>query len=110
DNIAALGDPVIVQTFLNSTWLSLLTALIGAIIGALVCYAMLGLPEGGPVRTAVDAASGVLAQFGGVMLAFAFVATIGLRGVVTLLLKDTFGVDIFADGPWIYEITGLILP
>ncbi len=110
DNLAALGDPVIARTFLNSIWLSLLTAVVGAIVGALVCYALLGLPEGGPVRTAVDAAAGVLAQFGGVMLAFAFVATIGLRGVMTLLLKDTFGIDIFADGPWVYEIPGLILP
>ncbi|WP_292836484.1 ABC transporter permease [Microbacterium sp.] len=110
DNFTALTEPVVAQTFLNSIGLSLLTSLVGAVLGALVCYAMLGLAEGGPVRTAVDAASGVLAQFGGVMLAFAFVATIGLRGVVTLLLKDTFGIDIFADGPWIYEITGLILP
>lgn len=37
DNLAALGDPVILQTFWNSTWLSLLTAVIGAVLGALVC-------------------------------------------------------------------------
>ncbi|MFG6490959.1 ABC transporter permease [Microbacterium sp. P03] len=110
DNIAALADPVLLSTFWNSTWLSLLTAVVGAVVGALVCYAMLGLPETGAVRTFVDAAAGVLAQFGGVMLAFAFIATIGLQGLVTRLLLDVFGVDIFADGPWIYELPGLILP
>jgi putative spermidine/putrescine transport system permease protein len=62
------------------------------------------------VRTIVDAAAGVLAQFGGVMLAFAFIATIGLQGIVTKLLMEGLGIDIFADGPWIYELPGLILP
>lgn len=109
DNLAALGDPVILGTFWNSTWLSLLTAVVGAVVGALSCYALLGLPETGAVRTAVDAAAGVFAQFGGVMLAFAFIATIGLQGVVTRLLAGA-GIDIFADGPWIYELPGLILP
>ncbi|QEO10799.1 ABC transporter permease [Protaetiibacter larvae] len=109
DNLGALGDPVILATFWSSTWLSLLTAVLGAVFGALVCYAMLGLSETGGIRTAVDAAAGVFAQFGGVMLAFAFIATIGLKGVVTQLLLGA-GIDIFADGPWIYELPGLILP
>jgi putative spermidine/putrescine transport system permease protein len=109
DNVAALGDPVILATFWNSTWVSLLTAVIGAIAGALVCYALLGAADTNPLRAVVDAAAGVLAQFGGVMLAFAWIATLGLQGVVTLLLKNA-GIDIFADGPWIYELPGLILP
>ncbi|MDF2492290.1 MAG: transporter permease [Microbacterium sp.] len=109
-NIAALGDPVILTTFANSTWLSLLTAVIGAVVGALVCYAMLGLRETGAVRTFVDAASGVLAQFGGVMLAFAWIATIGIQGIVTQALVNTLGIDLFADGAWIYALPGLILP
>jgi putative spermidine/putrescine transport system permease protein len=61
------------------------------------------------VRTVVDAASGVLAQTGGVMLAFMFIASIGLQGVITQLLKDA-GILLYADGPWIYELPGLVLP
>lgn len=109
-NFAALGDPVILATFRDSIWISLITAVVGAIVGALVCYAMLGLPETGFVRTTVDAAAGVLAQFGGVMLAFAFIATIGTNGVVTKALLDVFGINIFAEGAWIYALPGLILP
>lgn len=109
-NITALVDPVVLNTFANSASLSLLTAVVGALAGALVCYAMLGMNPQGAVRQTVDAAAGVLAQFGGVMLAFAFIATIGLQGVVTVLLEDTFGVDIFADGVWLYDVPGLILP
>ncbi len=97
-------------TFANSAGLSVLTAAIGAIVGALVCYALLGLRPDGGVRTVVDAASGVLAQTGGVMLAFMFIATLGLRGIVTGLLKDAFGLELYAHGPWIYELPGLILP
>ena len=109
-NLSALGDPTVLLTFANSAGLSLLTAAIGAVAGALVCYALLDMNPAGTVRTVVDAASGVLAQTGGVMLAFMFIASIGLRGVVTVLLKDVFGVDLFAQGPWIYELPGLILP
>ncbi|WP_244632396.1 ABC transporter permease [Microbacterium sp. Se63.02b] len=109
-NIAALGDPVVLNTFANSAWLSALTAVVGALVGALVCYALLGANPDGAIRSSIDAAAGVLAQFGGVMLAFAFIATIGIQGVITLFLKDTFGVDIFPNGTWLYELPGLILP
>ncbi len=109
-NIAALGDPVVLSTFANSAGLSLLTSLVGALVGALVCYAMLGLHPEGVVRSTVDAAAGVLAQFGGVMLAFAFICTIGIQGVVTVLLRDSFGVNIYENGTWLYALPGLILP
>ncbi|WP_371743631.1 ABC transporter permease [Herbiconiux sp. SALV-R1] len=110
DNIAALGDPVILSTFGNSLWLSALTAAVGAVLGALFCYALIGAKPTGILRSVVDAASGVLAQFGGVMLAFAFVATIGIQGMITIFLRDTVGIDIFANGVWLYEAPGLILP
>ncbi|MBE7955477.1 ABC transporter permease [Microbacterium sp. R1] len=109
-NMSALVDPVVLDTFANSAGLSLLTAVVGALVGALVCYALLGMDPEGRTRSAVDAAAGVLAQFGGVMLAFAFIATIGIQGVVTVFLKDTFGVNIFENGTWLYELPGLVLP
>lgn len=109
-NVAALADPVVLNTFANSAGLSLLTAVVGALAGALVCYALLGMDPEGQTRSAVDAAAGVLAQFGGVMLAFAFIATIGIQGVVTVFLKDSFGVNIFENGTWLYELPGLVLP
>ncbi|MFS0852886.1 ABC transporter permease [Microbacterium sp. 179-I 3D4 NHS] len=109
-NVAALGDPVVLNTFANSAWLSLLTAAVGAVVGALVCYALLGMNPDGAIRATVDAAAGVLAQFGGVMLAFAFIATIGIQGVITVFLQDALGFDIYENGTWLYELPGLILP
>ncbi len=107
DNLAALGDPLVLTTFANSAWLSLVTAVIGAVVGALVCWAMLGLPESGGVRTAVDAASGVLAQFGGVMLAFVLIAAIGAQGVVTVFVRELTGISFYENGVWLYDLPGV---
>ncbi|MGX5682557.1 ABC transporter permease [Schumannella luteola] len=109
-NIEALLDPVIVNVFWNSIWLSALTAIIGAVLGALVCYALLETRPDGALRSIVDSASGVLAQFGGVMLAFAFVSLIGVQGLLRVILLNNFGIDIFAQGVWLYEVPGLVLP
>ncbi|MDR1768743.1 MAG: ABC transporter permease subunit [Propionibacteriaceae bacterium] len=107
-NLAALGDPVILATFGKSVWLSALTAAVGALVGAAVCYALLGVPATHPVRTLIDALSGVLAQFGGVMLAFMFMATIGRGSFLVAWLKD-LGFDVYAGGMWLYDMPGLVL-
>lgn len=109
NNFSALFDPVVLTTFGNSIWLSLLTAAVGAVAGALVCYAMLGIPAQHPVRTVVDAAAGVLAQFGGVMLAFVFIAAIGRNSFINQWLLGA-GIDIYASGLWLYDMPGLIMP
>lgn len=110
ENVAHLGDPVVLGSFWNSIWVSGLTAIIGAVLGALLCVALAGSKPGGVLRRVIDAASSVLAQFGGVMLAFAFIATIGIQGLVTVLLRDALGIDMYADGVWLYQLPGLILP
>lgn len=109
ENVAALGDPVVLSAFGASLGLSAFTAVVGAVLGAVVCLALLDSDPRGPLRTVVDAASSVLAQFGGVMLAFAFIATIGVQGLVTSLLSGA-GVDLYADGVWLYQVPGLVLP
>jgi putative spermidine/putrescine transport system permease protein len=109
-NLAALGDPVVLRTFGSSFLVSGVTAVGGAVVGAVVCWGLTALRPDGLVRSLVDGAASVLAQFGGVMLAFAFTATIGIQGVVTQLLLTRAGVDIFAGGAWIYEVPGLLLP
>ncbi|RLP75746.1 ABC transporter permease subunit [Mycetocola tolaasinivorans] len=110
DNIAALVDPTVLKTFGNSLWISLLTAALGALVGAIVCYALLSFSPTSRLRASVEAVSSVLAQFGGVMLAFAFIATIGVQGLLTVLLKDVFGVALYPGEIWLYQMPGLILP
>ncbi|HWR85535.1 MAG TPA: ABC transporter permease [Rhodoglobus sp.] len=108
DNVAGLFSPAVLGTFVSSFWISALTAVVGAVVGALVCYALLGTRAGGALRNFVESAASVLAQFGGVMLAFAFIAAIGIQGLVTVWLRDTLGLDWFADGVWLYQVPGLI--
>jgi putative spermidine/putrescine transport system permease protein len=52
--------------------------------------------------------SGALAQTGGVALAFAWLATIGLGGTVTTAVQNLLGLDLTGNG-WLYGMPGLIL-
>jgi putative spermidine/putrescine transport system permease protein len=90
--------------------LSVETALAGAILGALLAWAVAGSKPDSLVRQLTVSASGVLAQFGGVMLAFAFGATVGISGWLTYALRDVFGAALdpsIANGSWLYTLTGL---
>jgi putative spermidine/putrescine transport system permease protein len=108
DNVIGLFSPAVLATFGSSFWVSAVTAVVGAVVGALVCYALLGTRADGALRSFVDSASSVLAQFGGVMLAFAFIATIGSQGLITVLLEERLGIDIFENGVWLYQVPGLL--
>jgi putative spermidine/putrescine transport system permease protein len=110
DNLRGLTDAPIIATFVSSFWVSAVTAILGAVIGAVVCYALLGLNPEGTVRRVIDSASSVLAQFGGIMLAFAFIASIGVQGLYRVWLRDSLGIDMYADGVWLYQVPGLLLP
>ncbi len=107
-NFNELTEPFLVRAFVNSVVLSAGTALIGAVLGALMAYAVATGNPDGILRRLVTSACGVLAQFGGVTLAFAFIATIAQQGFVTLFLLQ-HGVDIFASGVWLYKLPGLVL-
>ena len=107
-NLSALAQPQIVSAFVHSVVLSAVTAVMGAVFGALLAYAVSTARQSGPLRRMITSVCGVLAQFGGVTLAFAFVATVGSEGFLTLWLKNT-GIDL-AGSTWLYEpYKGLIL-
>lgn len=109
DNVAGLFAPNVLATFGNSFLVSAVTAVVGSIVGALVCCALLGTRAEGALRSAINSLSSVLAQFGGVMLAFAFIAALGTQGLVTKLLADLLGIDLYANGPWLYKVPGLLV-
>jgi putative spermidine/putrescine transport system permease protein len=108
-NLTAVAQGTYVQAFVWSVALSATTAALGAAVGGLLAWAVATGRRDGLLRRVVVAASGTLAQFGGVMLAFAFLATFGFNGLVTLFLRDRLGIDLFAGGAWIYELPGLAL-
>ncbi|MCL2794187.1 MAG: ABC transporter permease [Microbacteriaceae bacterium] len=115
-NFAAFAQPGIQKAFVNSLLLSLAVAVASSVLGAILCVALLAARPDGFLRVVVDAASSVLAQFGGVMLAFAFIATIGSTGMFTLWAQHAFGFDINSlapdktAGPLLYQATGMFFP
>ena len=88
--------------------LSASTAIIGAVLGAVLAWLIVSSPPTSMVRRAVISLCSVLAQFGGVALAFAFLATIGLNGVLTVWVQQAFGWNLAGSG-WLYSLAGLIL-
>ncbi len=79
-NITALNTGPVRSAFKGSLELSLISSVVGAAFGAILAYAIAAGSPDGLIRRLYLAGSGVLAQFGGVTLAFAFLATIGPAG------------------------------
>ncbi len=108
DNISALFESAALTVLWRSVLLSATSALVGAVFGGFLAYLVVTRPAHSLFRRVVTAISGVLAQFGGVPLAFAFIATLGFSGVLTEAMRDSFGIDIFGSG-WLFGLPGLIL-
>ena len=106
---------VIVQTaeirdaYWESIRISLTTALLGALFGLLIAYAAIRKGTPNWVRSAYGTFSGVAANFGGIPLAFAFIATLGTIGIVTQFLDNVFGVNIYQHGFAIWSRRGVEL-
>jgi len=107
-NLEALFSEAALRTLWNSVLLSASTAVVGAVFGSLLAYIVVNAAPTSLFCRAVTSMASVLAQFGGVTLAFAFIATLGFSGVVTQLLRETVNVDIFGSG-WLFGLPGLIL-
>lgn len=101
-NLTASLKGAYLTALLGSVKLSAVSAVISTVFGLLVAQAVV-TSRFRALREAVLTASGVLANFGGVPLAFAFVATLGNSGVLTRY----FGL---ADKGWnLYSFSGLVI-
>jgi putative spermidine/putrescine transport system permease protein len=109
ENIVALSQPSILAAYWISIRISLASALLGALVGLAIAIAIVrgGLPDW--VRSVTLTFSGVASNFAGVPLAFAFLATLGRLGLVTVLLRDLVGFNIYAHGFNILSFWGLTL-
>ena len=95
------------NAFKNSLEISFKTAIFGAILGGLFAWALTTGKPGGIFYRISIALSSVLAQFGGVMLTFAFLATFGFNGVVSSLAVKFAPDSFLAQSSWLYTINGL---
>lgn len=108
-NIIDLSTPQILGAFDISIRISAASAFFGALIGLAIALAIIRgkLPSG--IRSTVMTFSGVASNFAGLPLAFAFIATVGRLGLVTVILKTVFGFDIYKTGFNLLSFTGLTL-
>jgi putative spermidine/putrescine transport system permease protein len=109
DSILSLARPDIVKSFTLSLEISATSAVLGALIGFVLAYAVVngGLPQW--IRPTLMTFSGVASNFAGVPLAFAFIATLGRTGLVTALLINIFGLNIYDAGFNLLGFWGLTL-
>jgi putative spermidine/putrescine transport system permease protein len=97
----------------NAYWtsirLSFVTALLGCAIGFAMAAAVVfgGLPRG--LRSPLLTFSGVASNFAGVPLAFAFIATLGPVGLITVWLRTEFGINLRALGFNLLSYWGLVI-
>jgi len=105
-NVRKLFDHPYIDAYKTSIEISLVTALLGAVFGLLIAYS--AVRDGTPrwIRSGITTFSGVAANFGGIPLAFAFIATIGPLGVLTVFLRE-HGWDPYAHGFTLPSKTGV---
>ncbi len=108
-NVAGLFEPGIVSAYAISLEVSAASALLGALLGFALAWAVVlgGLP--GWIRPVLMTFSGVASNFAGLPLAFAFIATLGRTGLVTTLLQSVFGFSLYRTGFNILSFWGLTI-
>jgi putative spermidine/putrescine transport system permease protein len=118
-NIAVLTNPYVLKSFSISLQVSTITSFVGGVFGFFVAYSITIGKAPRWMRNIIMTFSGLAANFGGVPLAFAFIATLGHTGFITTFLKNicwtgvdgmqTCPFDIYETGFNLYSLMGLTL-
>ena len=103
-----LSSATYLHAFQNSISLSVVTALVGAVIGFLAAYGVYNTRTNW-LKNLLIGFSSIAANFAGVPLAFAFVATLGVTGFITVLLQNLFHFNLYNAGFSLYTFFGLVL-
>ncbi|MCY1669288.1 ABC transporter permease [Rhizobium sp. SL86] len=108
-NVAGLFTPSILAAYWISIKISFASAILGCLIGFAMAAAVVlgGLPR--TIRGPLLTFSGVASNFAGVPLAFAFLATLGPVGLVTVFLRSELGIDLRLLGFNILSFWGLTI-
>jgi len=108
-NIRDLFTPTILGAYWISIKISVASALGGALIGFFLAWAIVlgGMPTW--IRSGLLTFSGVASNFAGVPLAFAFLATLGRTGLLTVFMVNWFGFNLYSTGFNLLSFFGLTL-
>jgi putative spermidine/putrescine transport system permease protein len=105
-NMSLLTSGVYRAGFVNSLEVSLEASIIPGVIGLVVAYALASVRHP-VVQRVVASASAVLANFGGVNLAFIFIAAYGTTGLTTQWLSD-LGFNPWNHGFSLFNFAGIV--
>jgi putative spermidine/putrescine transport system permease protein len=109
DNIRRLNQPTILSAYKISIQVSVASALMGAVFGFLLAWAVVMGRVPRFLRPVLTTFSGVASNFAGIPLAFAFLATLGPTGMVTVFLMQELGINLRALGFTILSFWGLTI-
>ncbi len=109
NNLRDLMQPNVLDAYWISIKISATSALGGGLLGFVLAWAavMGKLPTW--IRPTLMTFSGVASNFAGVPLAFAFLSTLGRMGLVTVLLRTYFDINLYATGFSILSFVGLAI-
>jgi putative spermidine/putrescine transport system permease protein len=107
-NLSIATKGVYRSGFVTSLELAILTSVVPGILGLVIAYAVHTAPRGKLLRRGFTTASGVFANFGGVPLAFLFIATLGTTGIATKWL-NAIGVNPYEHGFNLYTFSGIAI-
>ena len=96
------------SSILFSMRMSAITATLGMVIGTLVAIAVVSLDRMRVLRNLMVGYSAVAANLGGIPLAFAFIASLGMQGLYTKILS-AFGVNLSDMGFKISDFSGIVI-
>ena len=108
DNYRHMFSTQNLHAFQTSISISVVTALIGGIFGGLAAYGVYNLRTGW-LRNLLIGFSSIAANFAGVPLAFAWIATLGVTGFITVAFHDCLHVSLYDLGFSIYNFWGLVI-
>ncbi len=96
-NISESLHGIYLNSLITSIELSAIVAAIGAVVGVLLAWAVVS-SSSNFLRQLVVSAAAVTANFGGIPLAFLFIATLDANsGILTTFLQDHFGISLQDD-------------
>ncbi len=104
-NVRTVTHGVYRLGFENSLLISVISSVIPGILGLVLAYAIY-TSRGSLLKRVVAAASGVLANFGGINLTFMFIATLGTTGVLTAWMS-VVGLNPWNHGFNLYSFYGV---
>nr|WP_246652467.1 acriflavin resistance protein [Rhizobium laguerreae] len=108
-NFAEIVTPEVADAFMASAKISAATAVLGTVLGLILALTVGRGMTSQKFKAAVMSFCGVASHFSGIPLAFAFIATLGRLGLVTVFLRKAFGIDIYAAGFELASFSGLTL-